>query len=229
MSKTYDTMKTYIGTFLGDTSGAFKTLVGQDLNEVYEDIWRRIEWSECIDDDYTFESVADEAEVDLPDDFEKEVYITNIATGKRLKKLAIGEYWREKSDEFSSDAVDSGTTDSYVILEESGKIKLVPPPDKAETYAMPYKKQFTALSGDSDTALIQGIDTLLEYGTLNRGFERKQLHSKAGYYLQKFEVGLARRISQERSRGNYTYQMVPAKRWYGKKLRYLTGETPYAV
>ena len=229
MAKTFDIMKTYVGTFLGDTSGAFKTLVGQDINEVYEDVWRRIEWSECINDTYTFEGTASTANYNLPSDFEKELYVTNIATGKRLKPLKPGEWWREHSDDYEDDALDTGTTDSYVILEGTGQIKLYPTPDTTETYAMPYKKTFTALSGDSDTVAIQGIDPIIEYGTLTKGFERKQLHSKAAYYLQKFEVALARRINQERSRGNYNYQMVPVKRWYGKAYRYLTGETPYAV
>jgi len=229
MAKTYDTMKTYVGTFMGDTSGAFKTLVGQDINSVYEDVWRRIEWSESVDEDYTFETVAGTALVNLPTSFEKEIYIANIATGKPLKPLKIGEAWRDNIDEYSSDAISQGTTDSYVILEEAGKIRLYPPPDKAETYAMPYKKQFTALSGDSDTLAIQGIDSIVEFGTLNKAFERKQLHSKAGYYLQKFEVALARRISQERNRGNYAYQVTPVRGWGGNRRHYLTGEIPYAV
>ena len=225
--KTFDTMKTYVGTFLGDTSGSFKTLVGQDINEVYEDIWRRIEWGVGTDDDYTFESVADTATVALPSDFEKEIYITNLATGDKLQPLQIGEWWRDESDEYSSDSIDSGTPRMYVVLRESSTIKLYPTPEKVETYGMPYKKTFTALSGDTDTVAIQGIDPILEYGVLAKSFERKQLYSKAGYYLQKFEIALARRIVQERNRGNYKFQSVPARRWYGKRIQYLTGENSY--
>ena len=225
--KTFDTMKTYVGTFLGDTTGSFKTLIGQDINEVYEDVWRRIEWNVCIDDTNTFESVADTATVSLPADFEKELYVTNIATGEKLKPIKVGEWWREDSDEYSSDTIDSGTSRSYVILREDDVIKLYPTPDKAETYGMPYKKTFTALSDDDDTVAIQGIDPIVEYGVLAKDFERKQLYSKASYYLQKFEIALARRIVQERNTGNYRYQSVPPRRWYGKHVQYLTGSDSY--
>ena len=227
--KTFDTMKTYVGTFIGDTTGSFKTLIGQDINEVYEDVWRRIEWNVCIDDTNTFESVADTATVALPADFEKELYVTNIATGEKLQPMKPAEWWREESDEYTDDSIDSGKSNMYVILREDDVIKLFPTPDKAETYALPYKKTFTALSADSDTVAIQGIDPIIEYGTLAKDFERKQLYSKASYYLEKFEITLARRIVQERNTSNYKYQSVPPRRWYGKRIQYLTGENSYGT
>ena len=227
MARSFSTSKTYVGGFIGDTDASFAVLIGQDYNRLYEDIWQRIDWSEAIDNDNTFESVVGTAEYALPSSFEKEIFLTNIATGKPIKPSKIGEWWRDESDKYSADSIDNGTVDKYVILEESGMIQLDPPPDTAETYALPYKLTFTALTADDDVPLITGIDKIIENGCLGLAYERKQLHGKGSFYLQKYEIALARRIRQERARGNYRYQMVPEKKWFGRRINRLTGDQSY--
>ena len=160
-NKTFTTMKTTVGTMVQDTSSTFATIIGTFINDKYRDIWRRIMWSAIIDDDYTFETVVDQANYDLPGDFEEEIFLQNIASGDvPPTRKTIGEYWRDRGENFSSDSIDSGTPSAYVILKEEinssgsplGVIKLDPPPDTAETWAMPYKRRHTDLLGTTGTA-----------------------------------------------------------------------------
>lgn len=161
MNKTFAQMKTNTGTMVQDTSSAFATIIGTFLNDKYRDVWRRIMWSDVVDFDYTFDTVDDQANYDLPSDFEEEIFLQNINTGATPpNRKTIGQYWRDRGEEFSSDAMAKGTSSAYMILKEVinssgqplGVIKLDPPPDTAETWAMPYKRRHTDLLGTTGTA-----------------------------------------------------------------------------
>jgi len=227
MAYDFDAMKTYIGEYVDNTDGSFKTKIGKDINRLYEEVWREIDWTDGTDDDYTFESVADQQLYDLPSDFEKPVYMVNINTGKIILPYKIAEYWREEGTDYSEDTTQSGTTSRYVILEESGKFKLSPTPDTAETYAFPYKKQFVSLSDDTDVVAIQGMDRILELGAISMAYGRLEQHSKSDLFNQKYLIALHKRIVQERQRANYRFQRTPEKRWWGRSIERLTGDIPY--
>jgi len=161
-NKNFSTMKTNCGNMVQDTSSTFATIIGTFLNDKYRDVWRRILWTDIIDDDYTFTSVLDQAQYDLPSDFEEELYVQNItAQSGALARKTIGEWWRDRGEGYASGALDSGTPNNYVILKEVinssgnpyGAIKLDPPCDTAsESYAMPYKRMHTDLLGTTGTA-----------------------------------------------------------------------------
>jgi hypothetical protein len=56
--KTFTEMITRVGNMCeSDTSAAFQTLAGQWLNDKYNDVWRRYNWSDVIHNDYTFATV----------------------------------------------------------------------------------------------------------------------------------------------------------------------------
>jgi len=158
-SKTFTNMKTNVGKLVQDTSSAFAVIIGEFINDKYLDTWRRTLWSSTIDDNYTFESVVDQAGYDLPADFEEELFLANIANGEELERMKPNVWWRERYSAYDNDSINSGTPRRYVILREvinssgypTGQLKLDPPPDKAETYAMPYKRKFTRLLGTTDT------------------------------------------------------------------------------
>lgn len=155
-------MKTNVGNMVQDTSSTFATIIGTFLNDKYRDLWRRMLWTDIVDDDYTFTSVLDQAQYDLPSDFEEEIYVQNITSDNGpLQRKTIGQWWRDRGGKYDSGSLDSGTPNNYVILKEVinssgsplGVIKLDPPCDTAsESYAMPYKRRHTDLLGTTGTA-----------------------------------------------------------------------------
>lgn len=159
VSKTFGSMKINVGKMVQDTSSAFATIIGEFINDKYLDAWRRCMWSACIDDNYTFESVVDQANYDLPADFDEELFVANIADGEKLQRYKIGRWWEERYSAHEADSITSGTPKRYVILREVinssgrpvGALKMDPPPNEAETFAMPYRRKFTRLLGTTDT------------------------------------------------------------------------------
>lgn len=160
-NKTFTVMKTNVGNMVQDTSATFAAIIGTFLNDKYRDIWRRCLWSDIIDDNYTFASVASQAQYDLPSDFEEEIFVKNITTSDApLNRKTIGQWWRDRSNDYSSGTLANGTPNNYVILKEVinasgnplGVIKIDPPPQtSSETYAMPYKRRHTDLLGTTGT------------------------------------------------------------------------------
>lgn len=143
MSVLFSTMKTNCGVMLHDTGSTLAGYIGNWLNEGYDIANRMQLFSNMINNDYTFESVASTATVDLTEDFCEEIFVANIATGEQLTRYREGSWWRDRYGAYQSDSINSGTPTRYLILYEDGilgKIKLDPTPTAAETYAMPYKR-----------------------------------------------------------------------------------------
>ena len=169
-NKTLSTMKTNTGNMVQDTSTTFAAILEVFINDKYRDIWRRIMWSAIIDDDYTFETIADQANYDLPSNFEEELFLQNVNTGAAPPtRKTVNEWWRDRGERFSSDALTSGTPNNYVVLKEEinssgqpyGVIKLDPPPDTAETWAMPYKRRHTDLIELTGTCTTDTASTII--------------------------------------------------------------------
>ncbi len=169
ISKTLSEMQTNVGKMVRDTSSAFATVITTFLNDKLHDAWRRCMWLSLINNDYTFESVVDQAEYDLPADFDMELFVANIAQGKILDRYTHGDWWRERAKAYQNDTINSGSSSRYIILEEEitssgkpyGKIKLDPPPDTAETYAMPYRRKFVPLLGTTDTCTSDSTNKII--------------------------------------------------------------------
>jgi len=169
MGKTFSTMKTNVGRIIRDTSSSMATIIGTYLNDKYRDMVRANYWGELVTDDYTFESVVDQTNYTLPVDFDDEIMIVNIATGKRLDKMTEGQWWRKRYHAYQDDSITSGTPARYVILERTissgvrtGQIKLDPPPSVAETYGMPYKKKATDLLGTTGTCTTDTANKIID-------------------------------------------------------------------
>lgn len=205
-------MTTNIGNLLQDLSGATATLIKVWINDAYQDAWARCMWSDLIDNDYTFESVVDQAEYDLESDFGEEIAVVDIANGHQLTRKGIKQWWKNYSNKYDSDSLDSGNPTRYIILSEASKIRLDPPPDTAETYAMPYKKTVSDLSADSDTSSISNLDAYIEYRALSVGFAYKRKFATSDSWNNRAEFELQKRIKQERVKINQLYQWIPANR-----------------
>jgi len=139
----FSTMKTNVGNLLHDTGATMGGFIGVWLNECYSEISRQTIWSSLINWDYTFESVADTATYDLPEDFGQELFLANIAKGEMLERFREGRWWHERHSAYQSDSIGSAVPRNYIILpgeSNLGKIQLDPPPLDAETYALPYQR-----------------------------------------------------------------------------------------
>ena len=286
MSKTLTVMQTNVGNMVQDTSTSFAVLIKVWLNDKYQDISRRHNWSTLIDDNYTLKTVAVTAVVDeaqtssatttvtitnkpiysvtgvwlatdtghtgtnyytggsyvvatgvitlgsvlsgattaviinysygtpeytLPTDFEEEIFVADITDGFSLKRRTEGLWWQERYAAYQAGAIQKGTSVNYIILREASKLKLDPIPDAVHTIAMPYKKSFTALSATTDVPVIKDIEAIMELGATSMAEAYKKQFAKAGMYMQLYEQELARRIGQERSPVNQSFQFIPER------------------
>lgn len=159
-NRTWSQMKTKVSTFIEDTDTTFLGYIGDWLNDRYQDIWRRMSWSCTINNDYTFDTVASTAEYNLPLDFEREMFVANIADGQKLDRYTEALWWAERASAYQADIITPSEFPSrYVILREAvntthtgfGKILLDPTPSSIKTYAMPYKRKWRKLINISET------------------------------------------------------------------------------
>ena len=211
MSKTLTVMQTNVGNMVQDTSTSFAVLIKVWLNDKYQDISRRHNWSALIDDNYTDATEVGVAEYNLPSDFEEELFVADTTDGFYLKRQTEGLWWRERAEAYLAGTIQGGTARNYVILRETSKLKLDPTPDKIHTIAMPYKKSFTALSATIDVPVIKDIEVIMELGATSMAEAYKKQFAKAGMYMQLYEQELARRIGQERSPVNQSFQFIPER------------------
>lgn len=228
--KTYSTMQTNVGNAVQDTSNALQTLIKVWLNDAYQDAWRRGYWADLIDDDFTFESVVDQALYTFSSisatDFGKELFVADVANGHMLDRFQIKDWWKERAIDYNADSLDSGNPKRYVILPEASSIKLDPPPDTAETYAMPYQKEVSDMSSDSDTPSITTISTYLEMYATAMALAYKKQYQKATWFQNRAEFELKKLLKQEYSKINQKYQRKLANYKVGKIQR-LLGDTSY--
>lgn len=217
MSKGFSTMQSEVGTNVQDTSTTMATKIGIWLNDAYRDAARRHNWHSLIDNDFTFESVVDQADYTFASisatDFGEELAVVDIANGHKLRRDTMGGWWNENYAEYSADSISSGNPVRYVILDEASSIKLDPPPDTAETYAMPYRKTVSDLSG-STTASITGIDSHMIMFATGQALAYKRRTQEADWYLNRAEFELKKLIGQENSKVNQSYQFIPSQRSY---------------
>jgi hypothetical protein len=156
-----------------DTSTAMATLIGYWLNDKYHDIWKRCAWSETINENYTFATVANTQHYDLPNDFEEELFLADITDGVTIQRYTEAYWWRDRAEAFSGGSITSSTNPTrYAILREKtkttysqeegfGQIKLDPTPSAIHTFAMPYKRRcvdlFTNVTGTADTNTLNKV------------------------------------------------------------------------
>jgi len=169
-------------------------------------------------------------EISLESDFEQAIYLANITEGCMVEQYKEIAWWNERYNSFQSNGLVSGIPSRYVIIREASKVLLDPPPHEAKTYAFPYKKSITDLSGDTDTVLIKDIEPLIELGAIAEAWLYKRQFQKASYYHQRYEFEVARRIGQARTEPNQKWQiMSKGYQAYRGDIKHLTGEIPYAI
>jgi hypothetical protein len=160
--KTFASMRTNVGNIVGDTSTALNTIIGGWVNDAYNDIWRRFNWSDTINNDKTITLVSGTASYDLPLDFETEINCVDITDGFLLRRYTERAWWQERGTAYSGGTITNGTSSRYVILREKvnssgsgfGVVIFDPTPDNTHTIAFPYKRKcqnLIAVSGTCST------------------------------------------------------------------------------
>ena len=92
MDKTLSTLRAEVKRNIQQSSNSdINDAVDDALNVAYEKAWKAISWEEAVRWNYTFESVVDQEDYDLPDDFGEELFVTDIATGHKLRRLTNRE------------------------------------------------------------------------------------------------------------------------------------------
>jgi len=227
MAKAFSVMKTNVGNQVMDTSTAMATLIGVWLNDKYKDVSRRCEWAVLIDDDYTIAvTAAGGATYALPADFDHEIFVADKTNGIVLKRYNTGNWWTERSQDYSGAALQTGQPTKYIIELQSGKVRLDPAPNATLTLAFPYKTIITDLSADADEPVILDIEFLMEMGAIGEAWAYKKQFNKADYYFQRYETEVNKRVGQERSQINQMYQWISAGyRVHG--VSRLTGDNSY--
>jgi len=235
IGKIFTVMQTNVGNMIHDTTADTAVLIGVWINDAYQDAWRRFYWADIIDEDFTFDSVASLADYPFDDDgesgemnitdFGKELGVWDIANGHEVKRYTIKNWWEKRGPNYNADSLDDGNPLRYVILPESGKLRLDPPPDTAETYAMPYQKAVTDLA-TTNTPAITTISTYLEFYSMGMGFAYKKEYDAAVWWGNKAEMELAKLIKEENIKLNQKFQRkLPG--FTANAAGYLLGEKSY--
>jgi len=232
MAKALSTMQTNVGNMVRDTSSSLKTKITVWLNDAYQDAWRRCMWDELVDDDFTFTAVVDQANYVFSSglsitDFGEEIFVADVTNGHSLTRKKSSAWWEERARAYNAGSISSGNPIYYRILPESGAIQLDPPPDATDTYAMPYKKKVTDLSGSSDTISITGLEYFMEHYAISQAYAYKRQFASAQYFLNLAEQFLAKRVKEEKTKFNEKYQRVLYGRRYPNYRNRLTGDLSY--
>jgi hypothetical protein len=136
-----------------DTSSSFATLAVRWLNDRYQDVWNRYNWSDAIKNDYTFVLVKSQVNYDLPSDFSNEINVFDITDGVKIDRYTERLWWEERGEAYQGGSITSGESIRYKILREKlnslgtgfGVIQFDPPPFNTHSIAMPYKRKCAPL------------------------------------------------------------------------------------
>ena len=172
MAKTLTEMAGNVGAMVQDTSAAFAILIKVWINDGYRDAWRRCNWSETINDDYTITLVSGTQSYDLPLDFEDELFCADTTDGFYLDRYTEGKWWQERATAYSGGSITGGTATRYVILKEKtrsdykglGVIKFDPKPNNTHTIALPYKRKCNKLLAVTETCTTNTANKVIASG-----------------------------------------------------------------
>ncbi len=147
-------METNIGQECQDTSSTFATIIGRFINRRYFQILRTINWIN-IQPDYTFATIANQQNYVLPDDFGKEISCADMTNGLTLRRMDLGELYKDYSD----DVDDAGEVSRYVIYTDVVKAQ----PTSASVLTI----TSSSTADTTQTIMVRGISSGVEtYETL---------------------------------------------------------------
>lgn len=144
MNKQFGTMKTNIGTMIGDTSTDTATNIGVWINNRYNDIISRYDWDELFYT-HTISASANQAEYSLPANIEKVIYIVDEDNDAYIEEMSEQAWIMEH---FDSSTI-TGCIQHYVLKRDVVKAQ----PSSA---TKPVAKSSSA-SDNTQSLVIRGI------------------------------------------------------------------------
>lgn len=206
MSRTFDTMKTNVGTDCQDTSNSMAAIIGRYLNKRYMTILRRINWN-YIDEDYSISVTAGTQDYVLPTDYKTAVYAYDSTNDIKLKQVDM----QDLIGAHESDLEDSGTVSAYTIFNSddgSKYIRFFKTPASDITVKLPYVVKPTEMSDSSDTPVLD-LEDLIEMGALADAWRYKRQFAKASTMEALFEKKLSYYIWEQENKQNQVKMFSP--------------------
>lgn len=211
MSSNFGTIKTNVGTRVGDTSTAFATTIGVYVNQRYKDVLRRTNWG-AIKDDYTVSVVSGTSDYTLPSNFGKELYAFNQTSGIDIPFASL----EKLEQEYQSTLNSTGTVDYYSIFSSTDssaasaarikKLRTWKIPSSDFTLELPYTLYPTDLSADTDELVIEA-ERAVEYGATADAWATKRQAAKAQYFEALYEKEIQMLLWNDANQQNQITQM----------------------
>lgn len=207
MARTFLVMKQNVANDIQDETASMLTRIGRYLNRRYMEVLRTIHW-DIIHDDYTISVLAGTKDYALPTDFGSEVYVLDTTNNIELSCMDF----QRLAEEFAGSLSDSGAIQRYTIWEdETGakQIRFHYVPSQACTVSMPYIVKPAEMSADGDTALIIGIEDLLETGARADAHKFKRRYAAGQQEEIRFQQQLAAYVWEHKNKKNQVVQFRP--------------------
>lgn len=158
-------------------------------------------------------------------DFGEELFVCNTTNAAILERYQIRDWFQRRALDFGDGGFESGTPCRYEILPQASSIRLDPPPDSADVFAMPYKKTVSDLSGTTAPS-IGSISLYLEEYATGLAYAYYNQYQKATWWANRAENTLRKLIKQEYVKINQMYQRILGSYGVGKIGR-LLGDKSY--
>lgn len=209
----FSTIKTNVGTRIGDTSSTFGSVIGGYINQRYQRIFRKFNF-ESITPSYTFPTVASTNEYTLPSGFLKELYVFDNTNLIDLTNIPIQDQERIYGQNInnSDNPVSYGiytTLDGNSPANIIKKIRLYPSPTSVITILLPYLNDFTALSASTDLPILDMSDLAVELGATADAWRTKRQFQKAADFESQYEQIIQEMIWSQENQPNKVTQFRP--------------------
>lgn len=213
MSTNFGTIKTNIGTRVGDTSTSFATTIGVYINQRYKDVLRRTNW-DAIKSDYVVSGVSGTSDYTLASNFGKALYVYDTVNKKDLTAATL----EDLELQYQSELLNSGTVDYYAIFNTTDstaasaarikKLRLWRTPNTDIDFDVPYTLYPADLSSSTDELVLE-CERAVEYGATSDAWLTKRQGNKAQYFESLYEKEIQMLIWNQVNQPNYIHMMNP--------------------
>lgn len=218
----FSTIKSNIGTRIGDTSTSFATTIGSYINQRYQRIFKKFNW-DSAKPDYTFNTAGGTNEYTMPSGFGKELYVFDNTNLVDIRKYSLQDLERN----FVQNLNDNGNPLYYAIyktLDSSNpanivtKLRFYPNPTTVIAIIMPYLYAPTDMSSSTDLPILDMADLACELGATADAWRTKRQFAKAADFEAQYEQVIAEMIWSQENQPNMIKQFAP--RTYDKEQLY---------
>lgn len=147
MNRTFTTMKSHVGSQVGDTSSAMFSLIATYLNNRLVEVMRRCNLLDNNRSDYQFTTTAGTEDYILPQDFSKEISVRDATNKQFLNRLDLQSAIMNDS----STTDNTGSVSKYIIMDKT--VRNQPTAASVITFVS------SSASDTSQTVYVKGFDS----------------------------------------------------------------------